>query len=356
MSKIAGTWYSKGSSSGSAADLYSIGDQTVVEFADGETLSVQTSSVRVSERILNTPRRLYLPDGSLFETSDNDAVDHTFATIASSSTLAHRIESRWKIIVALAIPAIFLGIIIFRSGIPWLGRELASSLPPTATDKIGEETLNLLDRFIFEKTSLGNRRQARFRERFHNIVTETDFRDETLRLHFRRLSDPTPNAFALPSGDIVVTDAFIKLVGRDRGFEAVLLHEIGHIHHRHGLQSMARMAVVGAAVTVFLGEVTGIEEFILAAPVFFTQTAYSREFETEADSFAFAQMQRLGIDTIHFAKIMEKMEAFQFGENATDNLSDDQPQVFDYWSSHPPTDERIRRAKERSTRSQSQEN
>jgi|GEM_PF-1479320 len=37
------------------------------------------------------------------------------------------------------------------------------------------------------------------------------------------------NAFALPSGDILVTDRLMEMAGKPEELDAILLHEIGHV-------------------------------------------------------------------------------------------------------------------------------
>ena len=47
-----------------------------------------------------------------------------------------------------------------------------------------------------------------------------------------------PNALAFPSGDIVLTDKFVQLSKNQDEIDSVLLHEMGHVVHRHGLEML----------------------------------------------------------------------------------------------------------------------
>ena len=74
-------------------------------------------------------------------------------------------------------------------------------------------------------------------------------------------------------------------------------------------------------------------------PTVLVQTSYSRRFETEADDYAFESLRRHGISPRAFADLMRRLrnerEAHGRGES-----------LIRYLSTHPATDERIRRAEE----------
>ena len=80
---------------------------------------------------------------------------------------------------------------------------------------------------------------------------------------------------------------------------------------------------------------------------------YSRSFETEADLYAFEHMLQAEKDPVAFAQIMNRLSEFDSIMDITDHSheekikkeKDDKKSVFDYFSTHPPTQERIDNAK-----------
>ena len=55
------------------------------------------------------------------------------------------------------------------------------------------------------------------------------------------LADPrTVNAFALPGGQIFITDALLRRLETEGQLAGVLGHEIGHVVARHSAQRMAK--------------------------------------------------------------------------------------------------------------------
>jgi Zn-dependent protease with chaperone function len=87
---------------------------------------------------------------------------------------------------------------------------------------------------------------------------------------------------------------------------------------------------------------------VVALPVLFVQLGYSRKFEHEADQFAYAYMKQHGIPLIAFANIMEALEAAHTNRRSeAEEKSQEEGsrviEIFEYLSTHPPTEERVER-------------
>jgi len=65
---------------------------------------------------------------------------------------------------------------------------------------------------------------------------------------------------ALPSGDIVLTDKFIELSENQDEIDAVLLHEMGHVIHRHGLEMVIEGTLVTVAGMLIVGDSNGLAD------------------------------------------------------------------------------------------------
>jgi predicted Zn-dependent protease len=116
---------------------------------------------------------------------------------------------------------------------------------------------------------------------------------------------------------------------------AVLAHEMGHIELRHTMRSILQnsaIAVVAAAVT---SDAASLSVAVGSMPALLAQTKYSREFETAADGYAFGLLKKHNYSPASFASIMERL----FEKHGK------QPQMFNFISTHPVTEERIKRAR-----------
>lgn len=309
----------------------------------GYTLKGNYRSVEVSHRVGNIPRKVIFDNQSVFETADNDSVDEWIQSQADEFNTGwpHRLESRWHwIVVAMLVLLVFtFGMI--RWGLPWTSEIVARNMPGPIIEHVSAGALKLLDDWVLQPSELPEDDKQALKNRFAERLADDS---EGYTLRFRKLG--LPNALALPSGDLIVTDSFVRLATPEE-FDAVLLHEIGHVKLRHGMQQLVRSSIVTFVVAMIAGEPSGLEEVIIALPVFLLQSHYSRSHEAEADDFALNLMLRKGIDPIHFATIMQKLEASSAGDNGAGAGRDrsGSEKVLDYVSSHPATVDRIEKAR-----------
>lgn len=104
---------------------------------------------------------------------------------------------------------------------------------------------------------------------------------------------PVPNALALPGGTIVVTDTLLRRAGTADAFAGVLAHEIGHVHHRHGLRAVLRDGGLLLTLSLVTGDAGGI---VAAGGRALLGAAYSRDAEREADAFSVDALAAAGGD------------------------------------------------------------
>jgi len=112
----------------------------------------------------------------------------------------------------------------------------------------------------------------------------------------------------LPDGTIVFTDELVKLAERPEELIAVMLHEIGHVAHRHGTQSVMQSSLLVVMAMAFVGDTSGIAEVFMGMPIVMMQSAYSRDFEREADRFALRYMHSNQIAGFHLADLLDRIE------------------------------------------------
>ena len=156
---------------------------------------------------------------------------------------------------------------------------------------------------------------------------------------FRNSESIGANAFALPSGIVVMTDDLVKLAKSDEEIIAVLAHEIGHVRGRHALRQLLQAAGISALAVALLGDVSSISGILSGAPALL-HAKHSRDFEREADTFARQWLREHDIDETKFDAILCRM---------TKSAGQSETEAIDYFSSHPPTDERVRCSPERTS-------
>lgn len=283
--------------------------------------------VHGSPRIGRTPRWLYLPNGGACEVRDRRLV-HQLARGSSLERTLHRWESR-PAYAALAVVLVVLGLwLLIDRGLPVVAAHIAERIPVAAETSLGKQALAGLDSYLLKPSTLPASRQDALREQFARMVRVAGAEPEP-RLEFRTSPALGPNAFALPSGIIVVTDELITLARDDREVMAVLAHELGHVQHRHVMRHLLQSSATGLIIAGVTGDIASTTSIAAAAPAVLIQVKYSRESEREADRYALELLPRVDIDTSHFVAILQRLDAFGPKRRGSSFLS-----------SHPDTDER----------------
>jgi len=337
MNRIEGFWYPQNSSARFAAELFLQNSSYRLAVESHSEITGGASKLGFSDRVGNIPRKVSFPDGSIFETKENDLIDTFLIGRAGQSGFSgfiHRLESQWRWALIALLVTIAFSIVVFRSGIPWAAQKIAHALPAQTNQIIAAGTLETLDHILLEESELSEDKKEQ--------LTEQDY---TFKLHFRSMMD-IPNAFALPSGDIVITDSLVRLAEHDEELDSILLHEMGHVVYRHGLQQIIHASIVSFSITMISGDATDMNQFLIAFPVFLAQQKYSRDHETEADTYAFERMKTLGMNPRYFASIMSRlMEVTEELDADEGNKSD---RLSEYLATHPATQDRVQRALEAS--------
>jgi Zn-dependent protease with chaperone function len=297
---------------------------------------VELARIRVSPRLARTRRILFLPDGAQIHSDDNDAVDAMFPGRNRLETWVDRLERHWRAVVASALTSAVAGVLFFAFGLPWLADRIAQKIPFAVEQAMGEQALSLLRRVALNPSALPAERQQALRVRFNEFVRDIPDGPQ-YRLEFFAAPGIGANAFALPGGTIVFTDEMLPVLDGDDEFLAVAAHEIGHEQRRHLLRLVLRDSAVVVIGTLFAGDVSSASTLVVAIPTFLLQNHYTRGFEADADDYAFAALAAHKISPQVFAEVMRKFERKY-------------PQLKDatmaYASTHPPTEERIRRAEQ----------
>jgi Zn-dependent protease with chaperone function len=295
------------------------------------------SEIRISERVGNITRRITFPDGAVFETDDNDGIDRARDALGLQRgwAIVHWLESRWQFAIGSLFAVVLVSIAFVHWGIPAMANWAAKVMPADVDQAIGSGTLDVLDRVAFNPSKLARERQRALRSRFDTMTRPLDD-GHHYQLEFRHGGLIGANAFALPSGIIVMTDELVEISRKDDELVAVLAHEVGHVRGRHALRQMMQAAGVSALAVALLGDVSSISAILSAAPALL-HAKYSRDFEREADSFAKQWLRENGIAESNFDAILCRISGSHGKEKDDD---------FDYFASHPSTTERAQCPKE----------
>ena len=110
---------------------------------------------------------------------------------------------------------------------------------------------------------------------------------------FKVVNDSSPNAFAMPGGNIAITRGLLVALENEAQLAAVLGHELGHVTARHSVQNLQRGVLMNMGLLILSsqsngGSYSGVARQAGQVAGSLLDSSYSREQEREAD--------RLGID------------------------------------------------------------
>ena len=291
--------------------------------------------LRVSPRVAHTDRFVALPDGGQFQCADHAMLDRLPHDVQSEGLVAW-LEQRASVAVASVGAIVLLMLSGYFYGLPAAADYVARRVPIETVAAVGENALAWLDgNKWFKPTRLSPDLQARIRQGFEELHSGLPM-DHQYRLEFRDSPFIGPNAFALPGGTIVITDAMMKVAESPEEVLAVLAHEIGHVERRHAMRHMLQDSAVAVSVAAITSDAASLSVAVAGLPVVLARTRYSRDFESEADDYAFRLLKQHGLSPEAFATLMERLAGKQGNSG----------QALAFLSSHPVTAERIRRARE----------
>jgi len=204
--------------------------------------------LKIEPPIGSSARKIYLPEGQLFETTENDKV----ARLKGGgfwSRLAKTERFGWHLI-PLAIATPFLAFGLYRTLIP------------------------LFISFAMFMTPDGMTRRI-----------------PNYKLLFRHSNIIGPNAFALPGGTIVMTDELIEMFPKeDHVISAVLAHEIG------------------AMIGLIAGDAGPMLEDIVLEGSALLSLSFSRKHEMQADDFSYDILSGTGQRADGLIEFFKKLE------------------------------------------------
>ena len=272
------------------------------------------------------------PAGARLAVSGIEHMRSALAVLPSLAAQQRRDGMSQVRLLTLATAALASVIVAYLFGVPLLADRLVELVPPAWETKIGDTAAAQIERSLTDgkgfvacepdRSSPANRAIARFAEAafdglgspFKPVVTvvRTDI----------------PNAFALPGGRAYYFSALLQASRTPDEFAGVLAHELGHVYHRHGMETLIASSATGLLVGFVLGDMTGLSVAgVIGSSLI--DNRFSRRAEAQADTFAAATAHRLGFQPSGLIDLLERVAK-----------DDEFSKALALFSSHPLTDDR----------------
>jgi len=156
------------------------------------------------------------------------------------------------------------------------------------------------------------------------IVERSPAGKSPYKFDFHLLADRrTINAFALPGGQIFITEALLQLLRTPGELAGVLGHEIGHVVARHSAEHLTKQrltqGLTGAVVVAADPSMQGAQMAQMVASLI--SMRYGRKDELESDSLGLRWMAEAGYDPRALLGVMEVLEKSSDGGKQPEILS-----------------------------------
>ena len=255
---------------------------------------------------------------------------------SNDSTIGSRIKMRLIIMGVIGLIAVISYVSKFEKD-PITGKYRAVALNPDQEIAMGlqsaPEMANEMGGAIDPRASEDARHVSTIGQKLVNAYAADAESPYASHFDFHLLNDrQTINAFALPGGQIFITQALYDRLENEAQLGGVLGHEIGHVIHRHASEHMAKselgQSLVGA-VAVGSGDQSAAR--IAQAVNQMIQLKYGRQDESQSDKWGLENMSAAGYDPRQMIRVMEILKESTGGGGRG-------PDIF---ASHPNPDQRI---------------
>ena len=141
--------------------------------------------------------------------------------------------------------------------------------------------------------------------------------------------DQTINAFALPGGQVFITQGLLKNLTSEAQLAGVLAHEVGHVVGRHSAEQVAQSQLTqgltgAAAIAAYDPNSPGSSVARAAAAAMIAKLVslrFSRNDELKADDFAVEFTPKAGYDPRAMIGVMQMLDKQASGSNPPEFLS-----------------------------------
>lgn len=177
-------------------------------------------------------------------------------------------------IVAIAMGLLGLIVVAYFYVLPPIAEKSAALLPESVDTEIGEMFMG-----AFLHDNLIDTSKSKYLSEF---AAELNLKNDR-PLKFLVVNSSEVNAFAVPSGQIVVFSGILNDMKSSDELAALLGHEASHVNQRHSIKMLCRNLAGYMVVSLLFSDVNGVMAVLAENAQQLHSLSYSRAFEQEAD-------------------------------------------------------------------------
>jgi predicted Zn-dependent protease len=293
---------------------------------------------------------LYTSDRAILR--DPVLAAHPQLTVALGAMRRKRMHN-WAVFAGIAAVLIAIPIVLLLN-MGWLTGIAARQIPASWEQQLGKVAFG---QYQIQADMIQDPQTAKLLTELTDVLTQA-LPDSRYQFHFYVARDPSLNAFALPGGYVVVNSELLLRADSAEEVLGVLAHEVSHVSSQHGTRNLIASAGLFLTVQAALGDASGVLATMASAAPFLLSQKYSRGFENEADEQGFELLQRARIDGRGMVSFFDKVKAEEakmrakVREQVGDSTGAVLTEIPEFLATHPATDSRIERMREKAAHQQ----
>ena len=290
---------------------------------------------RLPQPVGNARQLIALDGGASLEILDGPAFEAALRALRPHriGRVLPRMERSWRAALLATVLLVAGSALFLAYGVPALTLRALTVIPASVDARIGRETLGVLDRGPLNPSQLPDQRQRSLHDLFDAVTADAPGSAAHARVELRHSRAIGPNAFALPSGIVVLTDELVDESMDDDELRGVLAHEVGHLVRRHAMRQVVQNSATALLMLGLLGDVNSASSLAAGVPTLLIDASYSRDLEREADDYAVQWMRRHDVPPERLGELLARVVANHGGELPA------------WLSSHPGLAERVKAAR-----------
>ena len=237
---------------------------------------------------------------------------------------------RWAILTVLSVAGL---VVLISLGLPRVADRAARLVPNEWEAAFGERLVKPVVRqlaWLDDTETAAFCTAPRGRDALAGLSRRLAPAGTSDRFRIRIVNLEMINAFALPGGQILITDGLLRFARSPDEVAGVLAHEMGHVIHRHTTAAMIEALGLAFLFGVMLGDLgTGT---IGWAGETLIGLSFRRDAEAQADRSAIELLRRAGVSSRGLADFFERLE----------EKAGEVPSFLRPLTTHPPTASRRR--------------
>lgn len=236
---------------------------------------------------------------------------------------------RLNFTLAAAVAVVGITLALYLWGIPGLASLVAPRIPVAWEEKLG---LSIVEHLAPPRARCTDPTRIRRLDEIHARLT-APLSNPPYAFRVLVVNTPAVNALAAPGGYVVIFRGLLEQTQTPEELAGVMAHELQHILRRHTTKALLQHASMGLLLAALTGDASGLMTYGLEGARTLGRLRYSRQHEEEADAEGIRMLLAAGIDPQGMAAFFARLQ-----QREEKSLS-----VPPYFSTHPPTAERVRR-------------